>query len=193
MRYDIEYRIETIVDNAVTDEKYPPCFDAEGINFSEWDLSLRDGWTQKGWIARGEVDAPDFDQAYREFRGKLVRIIPRIALIGQCFIEYQAQPFLIRRLDRDFAFVRLSHDDGPVGLVFGDDELEALNILLVNKDIPEEFFYYWTDAVNVTGYSAKLVLMFAALEALVKKKDGDKDFAKLECILGSELKKDLWG
>ena len=139
------------------------------------------------------MDAPDFDQAYREFRGKLVRIIPRIALIGQCFIEYQAQPFLIRRLDRDFAFVRLSHDDGPVGLVFGDDELEALNILLVNKDIPEEFFYYWTDAVNVTGYSAKLVLMFAALEALVKKKDGDKDFAKLECILGSELKKDLWG
>ena len=54
---------------------------------------------------------------------------------------------------------------------------KALLALLGCPQIPEEFFYYWNDAVNSTGYSSKLVLMFSAIEALVKKPDGEKDFA----------------
>lgn len=78
-----------------------------------------------------------------------------------------------------------------------EDEQKALKLLLDNSVIPDEFYYYWNDATNSSGYASKLVLMFSAVEALVKiateKGRPQKDWEKLELILGPELKKDLWG
>jgi hypothetical protein len=63
-----------------------------------------------------------------------------------------------------------------------------LQTLFANTAIPDEFYKYWNDAVNTIGYSPKLLLMFSALEALVKKPNGKKDWALLESILGTDLK-----
>jgi hypothetical protein len=56
--------------------------------------------------------------------------------------------------------------------MFRRNELKALELLLKKDSIPVEFFLYWNDAVNTIGYSAKLLIMFFALEALVKHKMG---------------------
>lgn len=81
--------------------------------------------------------------------------------------------------------------------MFMADELKAFNALLTNSQIPDEFFWYWNDATNSTGYASKLLLMLSAVEALVKirkrKRKGQKSSSKLERILGRKLKVALWG
>jgi hypothetical protein len=32
--------------------------------------------------------------------------------------------------------------------MFGDNEKKALEVLLIDKEIPEAFYSYWNDAVN---------------------------------------------
>ncbi len=117
--------------------------------------------------------------------------------MSQCYTECATEPFLILRKDSCVAFIRWVGERGSVGLMFMEDEQKALDLLLHNSEIPEEFYYYWNDATNSSGYASKLVLMFSAVEALVKiptdKGRPQKDWEKLELILGPELKKDLWG
>ena len=65
-----------------------------------------------------------------------------------------------------------------------------------NVNVPEEFYLYWNEAVNTYGYPAKLLLMFSALEALFSK-DREKGkgayYAKIEAVLGQQLKVELYG
>ena len=126
-----------------------------------------------------------------------MKIVPRVALIGQCYVESVLQPYLILREDKDVAFFSFVRSTQGVGLMFGNEELKALGRLLLDDTVAEEFYYYWNDAVNSTGYSSKLLLMFSAIEALVKVRKGHqkgrKDFGKLEQILGPDLKKEIWG
>lgn len=80
--------------------------------------------------------------------------------------------------------------------MFGQDELLALNSLLDNSEIPDEFYLYWNEAVNTIGYSPKLLVMFSALEALFKReRDKSKDayYKKIEVIFGPELKAVFYG
>ena len=46
--------------------------------------------------------------------------------------------------------------------------------MLRDAEIPDEFFYYWNDATNSSGYAAKLGLMFSAVEVLAKIKQEKK-------------------
>jgi len=68
---------------------------------------------------------------------------------------------------------------------------------LAYRQIPDEFFWYWNDATNSSGYSSRLLLMLSAVETLVNKPitkgKPEMDYKKLEEILGPELKKDFWG
>jgi hypothetical protein len=197
MIYEIQHRIETLAKNAVGIEKGEPCFASMDISFSNWDFNWNDGWKGKYWLAQGKVEATNGDEAFKMFSTKLAKIVPRIALIAQCYIDSLSQPFLLLKSDADVAFLRFIRDRGATGLMFTEGHQKALITLLGNHQIPEEFFYYWNDAVNSTGYSSKLVLMFSAIEALVKIRDGKtkdkKDWDKLELILGLELKTTLWG
>ena len=197
MIYRIEHRIETLVHNAVMDERQSASFDLLDVHFLHWNFEHRNDWSHNYWLATGSIEAPNLDQGLRQFREKLARIIPRVALIGQCYIESVFQPFLVLRKDKDVAFFRFIRDSQAVGLMFMDRELKALKRLIGIGEVPEEFYYYWNDAVNATAYSSKLLLMFSAIEALVKIRDGSstslKDWDKLERILGEELKRDLWG
>ena len=199
MIYEIQHRIETLTRNAVglLSGNQAPSFVSLEISFSHWDFNWADSWKQDYWLASSNIEAPNIDAAYREFSAKLSKIVPKIALISQCYVQQLAQPFLVHRADSEIAFVKYVSDVKGVGLMFQEQHLNGLNMLLDNSEIPEEFYYYWNDAVNTVGYSAKLLLMFSAIEALVKirtgKNKGKKDRDKLELILGPELKADLWG
>jgi hypothetical protein len=167
-------------------------FFVEDISFSHWDFEYREGWSGDAWLAESDVEAPNFHQACNIFRLKLGKIIPRVSLIIQCYVDFLNEPFLIHKENSDVAFFRHTKERGSVGLMFMEPEKKALDILLADLKVPDAFYRYWNDAVNTTGYSSKLLLMFSAIEALVKK-DGKKDWQKIELVLGRELTTDLFG
>ena len=189
MQYFIEQQISTLLDAAVgAAGAIDPHFELDGVTYRQWEYNPGDGWLGESWVAEGTIEAASGGEAIMLFRNKLVKAVPIISLIGQCFIEFKRQSLLIKRSDLDFAFLDYIHDGEHVGLMFMDDDFAALQTLFANPDIPGEFYKYWNDATNTIGYSPKLLLMFSALEALVKKSNGKKDWILLEDILGTDLK-----
>lgn len=191
--YKIEHKILTLAHCAVMEKKNEPAsFDVDGVKFSHWDFNYRDGWLSDAWIATTTITAVNYVDAINELLKKLAKLIPRIALISQSYIEYISEPFLIHKINSDVIFFRYTTDVRGGGLMFMENEQKALTKLLGAKEIPESFYYYWNDAVNTTGYPAKLLLMFSAIEALVKK-IGNKDWTLINKILGEDLVKELFG
>jgi hypothetical protein len=186
-KYKIEHRISTLSENAVGMSAKAPSFMAEGINFTHWNFNHRDGWLDDAWLAEIELEAQDGAHALQDFRKRLFKIMPIVALVGQAYAQYLIQPYLLSREDLNIAYFYYPFDVGPVPLMFQEDEKKALDILLTNNQVPEEFYLYWNDAVNTLGYSSKLLIMFAALEALTRDKKGKKDIGLQETILGKEL------
>ena len=192
-KYKIEQKILTLAHCAVMEKKDDPAsFEVDDTKFSHWDYNYRDGWLTDAWLAVATIEAGNYHKAFAEFIKKLARLVPRISLISQSYIEYLSEPFIIHKIGSDTTFFRYTYDTGAVGLMFMEGERKALKILLDNKVIPEAFYYYWNDAVNATGYSAKLLLMFSAIEALVKK-NGQKDWNLISEMLGADLVKELFG
>ena len=192
-KYKIEQKILTLAHCAVMEEKNKVAsFDIDDVEFSHWDFNYRDGWITDAWIATTTTEAENYHKAFRRFIKKLSRLIPRISLISQCYIEYFSESFLIHKIGTDIAFFRYTNNVRTVGLMFMENEKKALTELLANTEIPEAFYCYWNDAVNATNYSAKLLLMFSAIEALVKK-NGQKDWDLTNEILGKDLVEELFG
>lgn len=190
--YKIEHRISTLSENAVGAANGVPSFTAEEIVFTHWEFNHRDGWLVDAWLAEYDVEAVDAKNALFEFKKRLYRVIPRVSLIGQSYIQYLVQPYLITKQGSNVAYFYYPFDVGPTGLMFQEEEKKALDILLADTNIPEEFFLYWNDAVNTTGYSSKLLIMFAALDALIRKPDGTKDYTLRLSILGGDLKDKIY-
>ena len=189
--YKIKHKILTLSPCAVMERKEKPAsFNSDGVEFSHWDFNYRDGWLSDAWIAASSINAKNYVDAINELGKKLSRIIPRISLISQSYIEYIFEPFVVHKIGSDVAFFRYSLDVRGGGLMFMENELKALNKLLSIKEIPDTFYYYWNDAVNTAGYSSKLLIMFSALEALAKKRDKNifkKPIDLYSEILGSDL------
>jgi hypothetical protein len=192
MKYLIQQKIGTLAENAVNVAKSDPSFTVDDITFYQWEFNHRDGWLGDAWLAEATIDAENFSDAYRQFRAKLVRIVPRIAFVGQAYTEFGNQPFLILKEGSDIAYFYDILDRRHVGLMFQEDEEAALRALIDNHEVSDEFFLYWSDAVNTIGYSPKLLVMFSAIEALAKKPNGKKDYGKIEAILGPELKQEIF-
>ncbi len=171
----------------------PASFEIDGINFSHWSFNYTQGWQEDFWLAKGEMEALIAVDAINDFRRKLGLIVPKVALIGQSYAEYVVEPWLLKKDGSDIALYRHTKDRPGVGLMFQEQERKALELLLKNTEIPSAFYAYWNDAVNSIGYSPKLVLMFSAIESLVKDKNGKKDWSKIENILGKDLTMDLYG
>lgn len=203
MQYRLEQRIHTLAQNLVgIDISCITGFTSEQVSFSPWLQEPSDYWgTHPYWLATFEVDATDYVSAWRLFLKSLVPLVSRIALVSQCYTQQFGQPILIERLDLKVAFVSWILDQTePAGLMFMEDEKKVLDLLLKRPDIPNEFFYYWRDAVNTHGYSSRLLLMLSAVEALTdipyaKRKGANKEvyYQRLEQILGKELKELFWG
>lgn len=201
MRYRLEQRIHTLAHNDL--DLIPEGqqgFVVEGVSLWPWRVHGGDeSRTYPYWLATWETEAKNRWEAWRLLWDKLAVIVPRIALVSQCYIDYIDQPLLIHRKGCDTAFLVYVQEHKGVGLTFAEEELKALQFFLRSSQIPNEFFWYWNDATNATGYTSKLVLMLVAVESLVNKPmpDGkgtpDKDWDKLVQILGPDLKKEFWG
>jgi len=191
--YKIEHKILALSHCAVMEKKDEPAsFDVDEIKFSHWDFNYRDGWNTDAWIASSEIQSKNFVDAINIFSKKLSKLIPRISLICQSYIEFTIEPFLIHETSKNIAFLKYIVDVRGGGLMFREKDQKALKELLGHTGIPEEFYYYWNDAVNTVGYSAKLLLIFSAIEALVKK-NGNKDWILINEILGKDLVGELFG
>jgi len=170
-KYTIHHRIKTVTSNWVSIGNSSTVFSVDTIKF-EQEFTLQDGPSGDYWIASSEVEANTWQEAIQDFTDRLVRIASRISLIGQGYIDFIREPFLIRSSQfPTIAFFRNVLDRGHVGLSFFEKHKLALEKLLLDQQASDEFYLYWNDATNTTGYSAKLLLMFAAIEALVKKRD----------------------
>lgn len=203
MRYRIEQRIVTQADLRIDDETSGGYgFTCNDVTFSAWEEHKNDGfWTHDYWLARMELDKPDLDSAYQSFAERLSQLIPRIAVLTQCYTEYRDQPFLAHQHESDHAvFFLTARRRSP--LPFEQEHLGGLDALLQTSDLPPMFYWYWHDAINAEGYAAKLLLLANAVEALAKhavkevlddKKKKAQRFRKITDILGDDLKKILWG
>ncbi len=194
MHYRIEQRIETLVDNAVMkDGRMEAAFSVGPVRYSHWDFDPGRGWPSDFWLAEASIEADDYKTAFRMFRQELNRVIPRISLISQAYIDFLQQPLLIAKDGEQIGFLRYLRKKPGVGLMFLEDHREALVRLLGDASIPEEFYYYWNDVVDAVGYTPKLLLMCAAIECLTRMGHGKKDWEKVVRVLGRELKEELYG
>jgi len=193
MRYRIEPKIETRASNAVIDDGSIAKFAIAPFTLSHWDFDISRGWASNAWLAEASIDADNFKAAFQAFRRNLGRIVPRISLISQVYIDFFFQPLLIVKDDHKVGFLRYIAKRKATGLMFVNDHREALDRLLADTSIPEEFYYYWNDVVNAIGYTPKLLLMCSAIESLTRTGRRKKDWVKLEQILGRELKEELFG
>lgn len=185
MIYRCERRIRTLAENYVNASSHAPKFEFDGVTFENWYFTVGAGAVGHNWLASSEIDAENLDEAHRLFRSKLLNVVPKIALISQCYTEFLNQPFIIHNPKKEYAYFFNIFDDLPVPLHFDDESLEALTVL--DKQLSEEFLSYWNDATNTTGASPKLLLLFSAIEALCKSEGGKLDKAKRLSILGEEL------
>lgn len=194
MIYKIEQRIFTLIDNAVINEgTFTASFETGSTKFSHWDFSYSRGWPSDLWLVEDLIEAGSLLEAVRSFGKTLVRVVPRISFIGQSYIEFLTEPYLVLKSGSNAAYFRYTKSRGATGLMFANKDLAALRRLLEEKTVPEEFFYYWNDAVNATGYTPKLLLMFSAIEALAKTAKGKKDWDMIREILGEDLTTALFG
>ncbi len=196
-KYKIEYKIKTLASCAVMNrEEKPASFEIDGIEFSHWDFNFKDGWMKSdAWIAEMQISAANYLDAINNFIRKLEKIIPRISFISQSYTNYIFEPFMVYKIGSDVAFLRYVVEYPGCGLAFRENEQEALAELLKIKKIPDSFYYYWNDAVNTTGYSSKLLIMFSAIEALAKNRDKETFKKPVDLyleILGKELTVELF-
>ena len=193
-QYKIEHIIDTLLQCSIFESgTNPASFSIEDILFTHCDFNFRDGWVKKQWLATATIEESCWRKALSKFRKKLFNIVPKISFIGQAYIEFRYQPFLIQKIHNPVAYVKFVKTGDSVGLMFRENEKLALIRLLKKKKIPKEFYYYWIDAVNTIGYSAKLILLLSAIESMTKKPNGKPDYNKRIEILGEPLKNKLFG
>ena len=187
-KYHIQQRISTLSENAVGTIESEPEFSAENIKFTQWEFDHGRGWLGDAWLAESFIESECAFDALVEFSGKMAKLIPKISFIGQAYIQYHLQPFLLTKGSSNLGFFYFPMEVEPVGLMFLEEQKKALDILLSVEQYPKEFFLYWNDAVNTTGYSSKLLVMFSAIEALISQQGETKRRDLLTEIFGEEDK-----
>ena len=119
MQYRLEQESTRSPKNAIDGEKGEYGFTVEQVSFSPWQTQGGPGWwTQDYWLVTSEVEAPNYREAWGVFIRNIVRIVPRMTLVSQCYMEHLGQPILIKRSDSDAAFIWWVLNRQPVGLMF---------------------------------------------------------------------------
>ncbi|HUD02491.1 MAG TPA: hypothetical protein VMR46_00520 [Candidatus Paceibacterota bacterium] len=194
--YFIEHRIRSISHLAMGDGT-DPSFVVDGIIFRQEHFTIQTGPTGDFWFASAKINAADWEKAYAHFIDKLEKITSRISLVSQGYVRFVLEPFLITRSDSfpSTGLFRFTRDRDAQGLLLLQRHGQAIGTLYAEATIPNDFYLYWNDATNTTGYSSKLLLMFAAIEALGRKrnKTAFPDAIDLyKSILGDKLASDIF-
>ena len=166
--YYIEHEIITLLKNSYFDKgKDYPEFIIDWIEFSQWDFNYRLWCIWDKWIAKWNISANSWVEAINLFREKLKKVTSQISLIGQAYIDYSVNSFLVSH-KQNFVF-RYSKNWKTTWLTFWKNQIKALN-KISKSNISNEFYKYWKDAINTTWYSAKILLMVCWVENIVNKK-----------------------
>lgn len=188
--YRIQHRIKTVADLMVFSKNtHEPGFNFGNIRYTPWKYSLADGPSGDAWLAEGSLEAESYRAAIWDFRKELSSQVPRIAFISQCYMDFSSDSFIVMRNEENEEGIFYTHyvfGSSP-GLVFSDDEVEDLGKLVGNK----EFFWYMNDCYNNSGYTAKILLLCAALENLAGKRIVTKEGSIYETYNASVMKKIL--
>ena len=195
-RYTVEQRLITkisLLEGVEVVEmralKYPN-FITNSITFEPWEFTPETGVTGDAWVARFETDY-NLARAYTECNKRVSKIINKIAFIAQSYISEWHPNYMVRDNLKHMAYVGLSRPRRSPSLMFWKKDKKALDYLIgkQGKHVPGEFFAYWRDATNTSGYAPKLLTMLAAIEvlgeAMVKHKSSTKKFGAE--ILGQRL------
>lgn len=191
--YFLQQRIKTKASLDLFENGSPSPMVVDGITFTNWDFSIQDGPRGDSWIAEGKESAIDFHTAASSFRKKLSTIIPKIAFVSQCYMEYSQQSFLIQRINdnpRNIFWILYASEREGTGLGFMEEEKKDFDrITLQNK----EFFWYMNDCYNTIGYTAKLLLLFSALECLAGKEIKTDDEGNQYSTYNKDVMKEILG
>ena len=191
--YRIQHKIRALLSNnvnispSVSTEAHS--FTLKEVTFTPWIKDPHERWRSGAWLAEADIKAENLSDAIQSYDIIMSQIVPRIAFVGQAYINDRYGPMVIKRSDKDFAWIRSTILREPVSLDFMDEELYALEKLLSNESIPDTFYYYWNDAVNTVGYTGKLMLMLAAIDSFAVR--GRRRSTRVK-ILGDELADELY-
>lgn len=140
-------------------------FEIDGIVFKEVDQSL--------WLSIGAVEWVNFKKAFEGYYKKFVSLCNEITLMGQCYFEYSTQPILIDKVNKSWNhknIIAYRHimKKPWVGLSLMDKELKLITSNTERAYLNHTFLVYWNAMVNTTGFPARILVMFAAIDALFK-------------------------
>lgn len=193
--YIVQHKIKTISSLAF-DYPEQSSFTFENISFFHWEFNYAGGFLGNAWVACGKENAENFADAINNFRDRLEKIVPKIAFISQCYMDFASQSFLVHKENDNpdnVSFVRGVFESESVGLMFMKKELKSLTCLN-EENIETEFYWYMNDCYNTTGYTAKLLLLFASLENLAGKETKmDAESGNIYTTYNKEQMKDILG
>lgn len=201
-QYIIQQKIKTISSLGFFEKDALVPMIINDIEFNQWDFSIPDGCKGDAWVAKGKEGAGNYREAFANFRKKLSKIVPKVAFVSQCYMDYVQESFLVFRINDNpdkITFMHHVSSRGATGLMFMEDEKENLDKIDLDNN---EFFWYMNDCYNTTGYIAKLLLMFAALESLagkeIKTDDEGNEYENynkdtMKEILGNGLFNEIYG
>ena len=122
----------------------------------------------QAWLARHDVDAPDFLSAYNMSRPGLVRTVDALSLVTQCAFSLVATSFSVVRLtdnaDRIIYFRHLRQRP-TVGIGVWRPEQLADIATLSRMENPGALRYF-REAINASTSSARLAMLVITAEAL---------------------------
>jgi len=199
-KYLMQHRIRTKA-------KCEKPFEFEDIHFEHYSFNIQEGWLTDYWLAKGEVEANSWHEAANIFREKLGSILPKIAFISQCALEFGLEPLLVLNPDYKEKIVFICHtkDVDGTGLHFGENEIQALKAIH-KSDLAISFFEFMADSANASTLHTTLYMLFAALEGLTQiekivkcqnckfeREVNGVDSTILRGILGGKLYNQCWG
>jgi hypothetical protein len=187
--YFIKCKLKTLLSNAVKDGNTNTSFELNGFKFRHSDFNYRDGWVDDYWIIEKQIKEEKYQDALISFYKDLDAIVDRIEFIGQAYCGYPfLSPTLVYRQNYvdDLTFFRYVREHKGNGLMFTSTQYNALDKLIGESSVPKSFYSYWAAATKTKDYSAKLMVMLAAIESLVRA-EGKNNFTLRKKILGEDL------
>lgn len=103
MIYTIEQRIHTLAQNAILGHEKAG-FTVDNVAFVHWGSDVTHDWSYDFWLATTQVDAENYHLAFHQFRAALLRIVTRISLVSQCYIDSVLQPIPDFEAGRESSF-----------------------------------------------------------------------------------------
>lgn len=189
--YFIQQKIKTVAEIGPFEGK-KPALKYLDIDFLPWEFNWADGQKGNAWVAQGAESAENYHDAVISFRKKLSSIVPKIAFVSQCYMDFVSESFLVHRRNNNpenILFIHCVFGHSP-GLIFMEDEVDSLNNL---DSASKEFFWYMNDCYNSTGYTAKILLLFAALENLAGKEIKTKEDGQVYETYNKDVMKEILG